>query len=266
MNAEDGEGVEWERNEEYLLKLTHIQSCKIKLAILDLYYIYPENKTGVQDAYLLYSEAIKEISESKELFKILSILLRFGNVMNAGTKVKERADGFSMDLLEKLGTIKSNSGKNILLLVNEKMKEQDDKYDGVKHIWKNTEEISKNNISELKSAYSKLVAENTKMLNLINDIEDLGDGFLDKIKKIAENYKEQVKELGNKMKEVDAQFIELAKKLAYQANDIKMKDPEKMFLMFIRFADDLQKNMPKATKRKHEIGKKIAKDEEKTKL
>ena len=61
------------------------------------------------------SLSARQMTDSKSLRNILSIVLSLGNYMNGGNKTRGQADGFQLDILDKLDGTKESSGKGSLL-------------------------------------------------------------------------------------------------------------------------------------------------------
>ena len=53
--------------------------------------------------------------------------LAIGNVLNGGTP-KGQADGFDLTVLEKLVSIKDNSGQSMMAFIAKKLKEEDNEF------------------------------------------------------------------------------------------------------------------------------------------
>lgn len=57
----------------------------------------------------------------------MSLALAIGNVLNGGTP-KGQADGFDLTVLEKLVSIKDNSGQSMMAFIAKKLKEEDNEF------------------------------------------------------------------------------------------------------------------------------------------
>jgi len=57
----------------------------------------------------------EQLLNSKELQKVLALVLTYGNYMNGGNVTRGQADGFSLDILPKLKDVKSKDNNFTLL-------------------------------------------------------------------------------------------------------------------------------------------------------
>lgn len=56
---------------------------------------------------ILCGRALQKLMSSKELKKVIAIILALGNFMNGGNLQRGQADGFGLDILPKLKDVKS---------------------------------------------------------------------------------------------------------------------------------------------------------------
>jgi hypothetical protein len=77
-------------------------------------------------------EASIEIKSSELFKKLLCHVLSIGNILNAGT-AKGQADGFNLDILSKLSSIKDNTNqKNLVSYIGAIMKKEDETFENIK--------------------------------------------------------------------------------------------------------------------------------------
>lgn len=70
------------------------------------------------------SASYEQLEKSEILLGILGYALAIGNIMNAGTP-KGQSDGFEPSTLNKLASMKDNTGRSMLKYIIEKMSEKD---------------------------------------------------------------------------------------------------------------------------------------------
>ena len=205
-------------------------------------------------------DACKEIKENAHFKLILSSTLAVGNILNGGT-VKGQADGFALDLLPTLSTIKDNNGHTILQWVCSHVKKQDPSFEGLKKQFPQLIKASGFSLGEStkKLLEVKKISSNTdKLVKVIPD----EDEFITKSKKKIVEMKKQIESLEKKTDEDVKVYQETAKFFGYTEKDSKYKAPEEFFRMLCIFFDDVEKSMPKpelkkAFKSKNEVGKKL---------
>ena len=102
-----GEDGNWDKGERYLVKINDIPNHQIKLKIWSLTNKFEEKLSGVTESLEYMVSACDEIKNNKHFKLILSIILGLGNILNGGSN-RGQADGFSLDLLNKLPGVKDN--------------------------------------------------------------------------------------------------------------------------------------------------------------
>jgi hypothetical protein len=187
--------------------------------------------------------------------------LTIGNILNGGSQ-KGQADGFNLDILSKLNSIKDNSNKNMVQFICAKIKADDENFDGIKKQFMSLTEAGKNSFNETNSNLNKLKKELKDQNSNLGKLAGLNDEFYKKAKGIYEKYGSEVeiieKELGENLKT----FQQTATYFSYATTDSKYKNPEEFFALISAFLDDIDKFTPKTEpkknfKAKHEMGKKV---------
>lgn len=68
------------------------------------------------------------MKSDEQFMKLLGIILKIGNCMNAGNKNRGQADGYHLDALQKTSSIKDGDGKSIMHTICKKMVEEDSSF------------------------------------------------------------------------------------------------------------------------------------------
>lgn len=188
-------------------------------------------------------------------------MLTIGNILNGGTQ-KGQADGFNLDILSKLNSIKDSSNKNLVQFICAKIKSEDEGFDGIKKQFPSLVEAGKGNFNETNSNLNKLKKELKDQNENLKKISSLGDQFYEKSKGIYENFASQVSFIEKELAENIKTFQQTSLFFGYSTTDSKYKNPEEFFSLIGSFLDDVEKFTPKTEpkknfKAKHDIGKKV---------
>lgn len=188
-------------------------------------------------------------------------MLTIGNILNGGTQ-KGQADGFNLDILSKLNSIKDSTNKNLVQYICAKIKAEDENFDGIKKQFPGLSEAGKSNFNETNSNLNKLKKELKEQNENLKRISSIGDKFYDKSKEIYDNFASQVMVVERDLSENLKTFQQSAQYFCYSTTDSKYKNPEEFFSLISSFLDDIEKFTPKTEpkknfKAKHDIGKKV---------
>jgi hypothetical protein len=188
-------------------------------------------------------------------------VLTIGNILNGGTQ-KGQADGFNLDILSKLNSIKDSSNKNLVQYICTKIKAEDENFDGIKKQFPSLTEAGKSNFNETNSNLNKLKKELKEQNENLKKIASIGDKFYEKSKGIYDKFGSQVLVVEKDLSENLKSFQQTAQFFGYSTTDSKYKNPEEFFSLISAFLDDVEKFTPKTEpkknfKAKHDIGKKV---------
>ena len=208
----------------------------------------------------LLSKSLKEIKENKNLIKILSYIVTIGNILNGGT-AKGQADGFHLDFISKISSIKDNKNKTMLDFLLIDMKSKDENFEGLRKEIPSLDDAIKVSLSETTSGFEKLKKEIIIKENEVQKI-DLDDDFMKKLKKIFEDFKIEIDLFSKKILETVDSLKALVIYFGYPLSDVKYKKPEEFLTLINEFIKDVDKRIPKTEPKKafkgtHEMGKKI---------
>ena len=176
-----------------------IPFSKNKLQVWLFTFDYNETYLNIEKEINTLKSACQEIKTSDIIKKILSIILTIGNILNGGTP-KGQADGFSLDILEKINSVKDNTNQKTLMhYICGLLKKEDENFENVKSKFPNLSEGSKISISENQSNINKLKKDLKENLKSLNEIT-IEDEFTKKSKKLYDNYSIQVEDVEKNVK------------------------------------------------------------------
>jgi hypothetical protein len=207
-------------------------------------------------------EAICEIKSSDLLKKIFSIILAIGNILNAGTQ-KGQADGFNLDVLSKLNSIKDNSNqKNMVTYICTLIKKDDESFESIKKMFPNLSEAAKITSADNQSLLNKLKKDLKDQIGNLTKLQTDPDEFSKKATIFVENCNKQLVIVEKNYNETILALQDLVVYFGYTQGDSKYKNPDEFFVLIDSFLNDIDKFMPKNESkkkfdRKHEVGKKI---------
>ena len=103
-----------------MLKLLEPASMHARLKMWRFRVDWAEERAIQEDSVQVQTQLYSTIKTNKYIHKILSMALAIGNILN-GDSPKGQADGFDMSVLDKLNSIKDNSGQSLLSFITKKL-------------------------------------------------------------------------------------------------------------------------------------------------
>ena len=198
---------------------------------------------GLTESLEYMISACDEIKSNKHFKLILSIILGLGNILNGGS-TRGQADGFSLDLLNKLPGVKDNFGNSALTWICSKAYKMDPSFEGFKGKLPQLEKAAQFSLKEtndtinaLKSIINQL---ESMMKNLISD-----DKFKQKSEENLESFKSQLDSFENKNKKNTEAYQNLVKYYGYKEKDDIYTKNEVFFKHLLEFFKEVNKAMPK---------------------
>ena len=251
---------DFEKQEDILIKIKNIEFSKEKLSIWNFIHELDDHIDSLEVTVESLKNSFEQIRKNLQIKKLLTYILSIGNILNGGTN-KGQADGFSLDILGKLTSMKDNTNKTILQLICIKIKTENEDFGPLKKQFECLEEALKIPISEIRQTIEKYVNTTKINLNLLDKIS-LSDNFTEKAKKKLDFFLEKISKLDQKFKKIFIYGQETILFFGYSANDAKYKKPDEFLSLFNEFINDIDKSIPmteakKAFKGTKEMGKKI---------
>jgi len=106
MENQEGELLSWDDAEAFSLRLIRVPSYMVRLQLWAFENCFQEHFAMYDAAAVDVTRACEVLKESSRVQRMLALSLTVGNYLNAGTS-RGRADGFSMDCLQQLRTLKT---------------------------------------------------------------------------------------------------------------------------------------------------------------
>lgn len=101
--------------ENFLLKFSEINSAPERIACIIFRNEFEELNTQIEHKIKTIRNLCEFLMENSHLGDLFAIILTLGNVMNGGNRYRGQADGFGLDVLNKLKDVKSKDKKTTLL-------------------------------------------------------------------------------------------------------------------------------------------------------
>ena len=238
-----GEDGNWDKGEKYLVSINDIPNHKIKLKIWSLTNKFEEKLSGTTESLEYLSNACDEIKGNKHFKLILSIILGLGNILNGGS-IRGQADGFSLDLLNKLPGIKDNFGNSILTWICSKANKMDQTFEGFKGKFPQLEKASQYSLKETNDNLNSLKKITSQMEALLKDLSG-EDKFKQKSEENLENFKLKLESFDKKNQKNTQNYQNLVKYYGYKEKDDIYTKNEVFFKMLLTFFKEVDKAMPK---------------------
>ena len=267
MESKEDMPGEWDSSETILVNLYNIQWAKNKIPLWMADIEYNDQIEALEEHINNYKGAFEVIRDSKSLRKVLSYTLTVGNILNGGNPSKGQADGFTLDAIAKLATLKDYNNKPLLQTIAIKIKNEDEDFGNIKREFEVCEEAIKISLSETKAAVDKLLKETDINVKKSEQIKT-NDTFTKKIKPMLLGNQERIHKLDKLIVESSAIAQKVIAFFGYPKSDIKFKKPDDFLLLVSDFSKDLDKAIPvteakKAFKGTKPMGKKIGGQDEK---
>lgn len=101
--------------ENFLLKLSEISCAPERIACIIFRNDFEESNAQIGQKIKIIQNLCEFLMENDHLSDLFAIILTLGNFMNGGNRYRGQADGFGLDVLNKLKDVKSKDKKITLL-------------------------------------------------------------------------------------------------------------------------------------------------------
>uniref|UniRef100_A0A6B2KZ15 FH2 domain-containing protein n=1 Tax=Arcella intermedia TaxID=1963864 RepID=A0A6B2KZ15_9EUKA len=220
--------------DQFFMGLSKIPSLKFRLECLMYKLQFPKKIEEVKPALLRIKQATNTMMTSSEnFFKLLEIVLAFGNFLNSGT-AKGNAIGFSLRSLEKLQDTKSKEKGSLLSVIIDYIEDKKPAISEwtkelapVKYAIKVTYESIQDDIKELQAGL--------RLIDKVGDVtkaDSKFDVFYKQMPMDLENCKKEFEELDSFHVKVMKEFTELVEKYG---EDPARSKPEEFFTIINNF-------------------------------
>ena len=238
-----GEDGNWDKGEKYLVSINDIPNHRIKLRIWSLTNKFEEKLSGTTESLAYLSSACEEIKNNKHFKLILTLILGLGNILNGGS-TRGQADGFSLDLLNKLPGIKDNFGNSILTWICSKANKMDPSFEGFKGQFTQLEKAVQYSLKETNDNLKTLKKVASQMEALLKELSG-EDKFKKKSEENLENFKLKLESFEKKNNKNTQSYQNLVKFYGYKEKDEIYTKNEVFFKMILTFFKEVDKAMPK---------------------
>ncbi|CAG5094834.1 Oidioi.mRNA.OKI2018_I69.XSR.g13902.t2.cds [Oikopleura dioica] len=106
-----------DKPETFLLKLDAIPQFDTRVACFIFHETFMENTEAVDSKLIMLNDLVKIFRTGEEIRRILGMVLRIGNYLNGGNRTRGQADGFKLDVLQKIRDVKMNNGGTMLTFI-----------------------------------------------------------------------------------------------------------------------------------------------------
>jgi len=119
----------WDSAEDFLITMLGIPQYELRLQVWNFENLYQERFDSVAGAQACISAGCDAILESQTIRHLLGIVLCVGNYLNGGTP-RGRADGFAIETLVQMRTVKMSQGERSGTLVDYLVQQMEKQYPG----------------------------------------------------------------------------------------------------------------------------------------
>jgi formin 2 len=114
-HVESQPDVPLDKPDQFLLDLLSIPNYEERIVSLTFQVNYFEVVGSIETKLSNLALVCEQLTSSRELQKVLALILTYGNYMNGGNMVRGQADGFTLDILPKLKDVKSKDNSYTFL-------------------------------------------------------------------------------------------------------------------------------------------------------
>jgi len=272
-----GDEAPLDKPDQFILDLSGISFFNDRMMCLTFQSKLADNVMEIEQQLNIFKSVIDFLNHNEELKQIFSVILLFGNYLNGGNKQRGRADGFNLDILNKLKDLKSkdNSTNLLAFIVKVCITVFDDKKGTLEatlplpdpsEVEKSSNidfEAQRGTIEKIKKdlEITKRKAENVAS----KSPEDLKEPFHTKMSEFSVTAEKDVETVSNLLDECSTKFLKCMVYYKWMPKKGKLEDakPEDFLGMWMPFCNDY-KNCWK--KEQVSIQKEIIKEERKKHL
>ena len=224
-----------------MIALYNIKNSKDKLEIWDFINRFGTEYKNIIEMLDANKAAIELLSTNKLIPLLFSYILSVGNVLNAGTN-KGQADGFNIDILPKLSSIKDKNNHSVLQYICQKIKAE---HPDFKNIQKQ--------FFSVKVAFGFPYTDMQRNWNLFKKgfpkIETLteklpSDNYKKKASSIISDTKKKIEDANKKNESIIKQYKDLVTFLGISEKETYYTQPETLFKLFVSFFEDVDNAIP----------------------
>ena len=243
----------WDFAEDYVISLRDVKKIKVKCEVIRFCLDYAEQEEFYMEPLVKFESAFKELEKSKVFIESINVILTVGNILNGGNKTKGQADGFAIEGILKIITIKDVNNKSGMEYICKKLNEKHPEFSGFKKDLKGLYDAKRDNLPELKEMFEVFIGQTNGAKNkcelITNDREDHSAAVYDTVvKKKIESFDAKLQEMKARFETCEKKWKKLGEYYGIRKDDAKMEDTTKFFAFLIQYFDALDKYWPKEKK------------------
>eukprot|EP01098_Paradermamoeba_levis_P014647 TRINITY_DN7086_c0_g1_i1.p1 TRINITY_DN7086_c0_g1~~TRINITY_DN7086_c0_g1_i1.p1 ORF type:complete len:360 (+),score=132.74 TRINITY_DN7086_c0_g1_i1:181-1260(+) len=252
-----------DKPELFCVFLNGIPNLKNRLKCWHFKLTFEETFNDILPPLVKFENGLKKLRESKALPRVFAFLVTLGNYMNAGNRQRGQADGFGLDILDKLVDVKDNTGKLGIIdyLVN--LSSRDSKFSYILDLPNDLAGVSdaaKVSLQDVEGDIRKVktgVTQTEAMLKgLLEKMPD-GEKFKEVLPSFVAEAKHKVGDLEQRIAKANEEFLSTVLFFAIDPNKAKTLTPQSFLDPIVNFASNIDK-IVKREKEKKEKEEKAA--------
>ena len=253
----DGPDVRWDKPEKFLKELMSIPKLRVRLRCWSIKYGFAERAAEIEETIVTLGGAVRALRGSQALPMILGAVLALGNHLNGGT-ARGRADGFTLEVLGRLGVFKDNSNSLTLLdYVLRQLTSSGTSVPSLPDELAPLREGAKLKLADMRGALQKLAAD-AKELERAAQLDAGGDGddvvgasdpFAQTMAQFATRAATEVAGITSRLGSVEQEYKDVLAWLRVKSGGAGAKAPmesDEFFTIWVDFADAVKQATPKA--------------------
>jgi len=228
-----------------MMSLIRIPHFRLRLQIWDFKNSFQERFDSLAKAEKDLANACTHLATSGVIRHVLGIVLFVGNHLNGGTP-RGRADGFAIDTLGQMRTVKMSQGEGTGTLVDYILHQMEKSHPGELELLFAPGQVAdcmkcaaRHKLGDLTSELNRFRAAAKQMLAGIGSSECAADPTFKRNGKMLEYYIAEIDELARRFEKLEEQYLKL--RLWFHMEDTKeRKSTDEFFGIWSKFMLDLR--------------------------
>ncbi|XP_067663501.1 uncharacterized protein [Haliotis asinina] len=259
----DGDKEKLGNAEKFFVCLLGLPNYKLRIDGMLIKEEFHANMEWIGPSVEAIIAAAKEIKESRSLRELIYLVLIAGNYLNAGNHAGNAA-GFKLSSLLKLTEIRANKPRmNLLHYVAQEAEQKNPKLLNFPEEMTFLKDASNTAMDGLMSDIKSIT---TKVKDISDQISKTGDDFKSQMASFLMEANEEVLELQEDLKDIDALRLELADFFCEEPSSFKLEDSFKTLQIFMdRFKKAIEENKSRRIQEEKAEAKRRQKESENSK-
>eukprot|EP00928_Gymnodinium_smaydae_P007370 TRINITY_DN12656_c0_g2_i1.p1 TRINITY_DN12656_c0_g2~~TRINITY_DN12656_c0_g2_i1.p1 ORF type:complete len:1046 (+),score=252.68 TRINITY_DN12656_c0_g2_i1:395-3139(+) len=241
------EWTTWDAAEDFIIALIGIPQFQLRLQAWDFENNFQDKFDELSNLEIAISGAFSSVLDSAPLRHLLGIVLFLGNHLNGGTP-RGRADGFAIDTLNQMRTVKMTQADRQGTLVDYIVRQMDRFYPGELAQMlgsggeaENMRRASRLNLSEAMEDLSSFRSTLDMVARRVRQCAEDGDSAFAPHAEVLDGWQEQVVELNERFRRLQCRYDELCTWFHMKDRHSK-KTSEEFFSIWDKFMQDMNKS------------------------